>query len=97
MTSTETIDMRAESKARRARNKENSPRILMQHGIEFSVHNDGAHLIVRHGELKADFWPATGFYKARVPGSKHGRGVFNLIKELGSSGCGRESAAVDQR
>lgn len=103
--SAETRERREESKARRERNRENSTRILMQHGVSFSAHNDGAHLIVRHGELKIDFWPATGCYKARIPGSQHGRGVFNLIKELGipvrqqkppSNGLPRESVSADQ-
>jgi len=67
---------RDDGKRRRARNRENSPRILREHGISFVTRNDGAHLIVMD---KVDFWPGTGKWIVRETG-RSGRGVYGLIR-----------------
>ncbi len=66
------------SKVKRARNREHSTKLLVESGIPFSLHNGGAHLIVkvRHGFV--DFWPGTGSWVCRST-KKQGRGVRKLI------------------
>jgi hypothetical protein len=75
-------DLKAESAARRKSNRERSSQMLVALGVEFETRNDGAHLIVKHNGVTVDFWPGTGKYITRRT-SKHGRGVFNLLKLLG--------------
>lgn len=79
----EPIDLKAESVQRRANNRERSCSLLRYLGVDFDVKNDGAHLIVRHEGQTFDFWPGTGKYKPRTPGTPYGRGVFNMLKLLG--------------
>lgn len=77
--------MKEDSKERRARNRDKSPAILRKHGIAYHSRNGGAHLIIVEDlSVVADFWPGTGKWIFRR-GSKEGRGVFSLIKELGGS------------
>jgi hypothetical protein len=71
------------NKLRRAANRERSAGMLQGLGIQFEVKNDGAHLIVRHEGQTVDFWPGTGKFIPRAPRSRHGRGVFNMLKLLG--------------
>ena len=68
------------SQERRAGNRESSPKLLEQAGVEFQSCNNGAHVIVTGaGWELIDFWPGTGKWIARE--TKHkGRGVFNLLK-----------------
>ncbi|WP_440984955.1 hypothetical protein ACQHIH_16215 [Xanthomonas sontii] len=78
--------MREIGRERRASNRETSPQVLQQHGVQFEVKNDGAHLVVRHAGKVADLWPGTGKYRVRRPGGKgekYRRGVFNLLRDLG--------------
>ncbi len=77
------IGWKAESAERRESNRENSAKVLADHGVQFETKNIGAHLIVTHGGKTADFWPGTGKYILRG-GGKPGRGVFNLLKLLGA-------------
>ena len=69
---------------KRASNRDAAPRILEEHGVSFTSHNAGAHLIVVGAMCTADFWPGTGKYISRPgrPGAKpvEGRGIFNLMK-----------------
>lgn len=79
--------MRADSKAKRASNREWSAAHLTEKGIKFDSRNDGAHLIVRHNGKRADFWPGTGKWIIQaIPGKEpqHGRGVRGLVARLGS-------------
>lgn len=73
---------RAEGKMRRASNRESTPALLRQNGVDFETKNGGAHLIVRHAGKVADIWPGTGKYQVRGTG-RYRRGVFNLLRELG--------------
>lgn len=74
--------MRVEGRRRRESNRNTSPAILEKHGVAFEVKDNGAHLVVWHGDLVADFWPGTGKYKLRsAPTYK--RGVFPLLRDLG--------------
>lgn len=75
-------DAREESKLRRASNRENSAKILLERGISFTSHNKEAHLVVKHGKAVVDFWPGTGKYIFRKTNVR-GRGVFNLLNDLG--------------
>lgn len=70
--------MSEEGKLKREKNRESSPSILRQKGIEFEIKNMGAHLIVKGRDCLIDFWPGTGKFIARD--GKKGRGVFNIIK-----------------
>ena len=81
------FDPVAESKARRAGHRENSPAMLRGAGIAFETKNNGAHLIVRHNAKVADFWPGTGKFGIRGDVDAKGdqrwyRGVRLLIKRL---------------
>ena len=74
------------SPERRAGHRENSSRILAKAGIKFRSKNDGAHLIVTHDGVTADFWPGTGLFIFRTDpphGWTRGRGVFNLLRRFG--------------
>lgn len=79
---------REAGRERRASNRETTPEVLRQHGVQFQVKNGGAHLIVQHGGKVADLWPGTGKYQVRGSGG-YRRGVFNLLRELGVTGGGK--------
>lgn len=64
---------------KRAENRDTSVQLLKDRKVEFTSHNDGAHLRVKRGEGWIDFWPGTGLWKHGV---KTGRGVFSLLKYL---------------
>jgi hypothetical protein len=68
-------------KLKTAHNRENSAYLLDKNDIEYEVKNGGAHLIVSHNGLVADFWPGTGKYTIRGT-NMYNRGVFNLLKDL---------------
>ena len=76
--------MRQESQERRARNREESAKILTDAGVQFLSRNGGAHLIVEHEGKIVHFWPGTGKWKVlRGPGyTQDGRGVFTLLNWL---------------
>jgi hypothetical protein len=67
-------------KEKTASNRASSAAYLRSRGIEFSEHNNGAHLIVGHNGLVVDFWPGTGLWIVR--NGRKGRGVRNLVREL---------------
>jgi hypothetical protein len=69
------------SKNKRARNREWSANFLESKGIHFETKNNGAHLIVKHGHITADFWPGTGKWIDRAIGI-YSRGVRKLVKHL---------------
>jgi hypothetical protein len=69
---------------KRAKNRESSETVLTRHGIAHESRNNGAHLIVRRNNYTVDFWPGTGKYIFRETSPViQGRGVFNLIRQLG--------------
>lgn len=74
-----------EKKDKRASNREKSSAILAAKGICYKANNNGAHLVVTHGDMTVDFWPGTGKYIRRAD-KKAGRGVFNLLALLGQGG-----------
>ena len=49
--------------------------------LSYELKNSGYHCIVRAGGKTVDFWPSTGKYIVR--GGKTGRGVFNMLREIG--------------
>ena len=69
---------REASQIKRASNREASRRLLDDAGVAFTVHNDGAHLVV---ERRWDFWPGTGKWIDRR-GGKYRRGVFPLLAAI---------------
>lgn len=74
--------LRETGRDKRASNRQTSPEVLRSHGVSFTAHNNGAHLIVTHADKVADFWPVTGTYNVR--GTKaYRRGVFRLLRDLG--------------
>lgn len=75
--------MRQRSAEKRAGNREHSAEVLRRAGIAFTTHNNGAHLIVKHGGIRVDFWPGTGKWSSQ--GGRVDRGVFRLLKFLGVS------------
>lgn len=70
--------MKAESKERRARNRERSAQMLRDAGITFEERNAGAHLVVAG---RYDFWPGTGLWVARGDKTKR-RGVHSLVARI---------------
>ncbi|KKN56856.1 hypothetical protein LCGC14_0567810 [marine sediment metagenome] len=78
----ETFDgLREHSQKKRAANRASSRGLLEHAGVAFTVHNDGAHLVVAG---RWDFWPGTGKWIDRQ-GGKYRRGVFPLIKAIRSA------------
>ncbi|MDL2279850.1 hypothetical protein LJC15_04210 [Desulfovibrio sp. OttesenSCG-928-G11] len=75
-------DVKAIKQQKRESNRLRGAELLKQHGIAFTEKNDGAHLVVSHGGMTADYWPGTGKFIFRQ-GSGKGRGIFNLLKRLG--------------
>lgn len=71
--------MREESAEKRRINLEKSTQILREAGVSFESRNEGVHLIIRTDAGKVNFYPSTGRYN----GALDGRGVFNLLKDLG--------------
>ena len=74
-------ELRKRGKTKRAKNRENAPRLLKEAGITFDVYNSGAHLIVGHGDVVVDFWPGTGLWIPRTENTR-GYGVHNLISYM---------------
>lgn len=76
--------MKEHSKAKRASNRENGQRFLMEAGIPFIEKNGGAHLVVEGSDCFIDYWPGTGRWITRN-GCK-GFGVRNLIQHITKKG-----------
>ena len=72
--------MKEHSKAKRASNRENGQKFLMEAGIPFVEKNEGAHLIVEGSSCFIDYWPGTGRWIARD--GRKGFGVRNLIQHV---------------
>lgn len=72
-------ELRSESKAKRARNRDLSLKLLRERGVTYTVKNGGAHIIV-NGRI--DFWPGTGLWIER--GGARGRGVKDLLRHIGA-------------
>lgn len=80
-----------EGQEKRARNREDSRRLLLEAGLPFETRNDGAHLIVRSswGDV-FDFWPGTGKFVESTKSKafketghrRKGRGVRSLVAML---------------
>jgi len=70
-------------KNKRTNNRVTSANILKENNISFDVHNNGAHLIVRHEGFIVDFWPGTGKYIVRGSNT-YKRGVYRLLKDIGA-------------
>lgn len=75
-------ELQARNKEKRACNRENSAKILLQNEVEFTTHNNGAHLIVKGRCGTVDFWPGTGRWQLRS--GRSGFGVKNLINIVAS-------------
>lgn len=74
-------DVKQWRQEKRAFNREESRKLLERGGIQHTVHNDGAHLIVSHNSYKVDFWPGTGRWTIRGAG-RSGRGVLNMLDAI---------------
>lgn len=70
--------MRQASQEKRAKNRERSQALLVKAGIQFTTHNNGAHLVVAE---RYDFWPGTGYWRARGENTAR-RGVHKLIARI---------------
>ena len=68
------------SMAKRAHNRENSPKVLDEHGISYEAKSGGIHLIVTGNTCLIDFWPGTGRWIAR--NEKVGYGVWRLVAAI---------------
>jgi len=73
-------DVRAARAEKRAKNREQSTRLLGERKIVFQSFNGGAHLIIEHRDLTVDYWPGTGRWHVR--GGTKGFGVKKLLKRL---------------
>ena len=63
---------------KRAKNRDDSAKILQDFGIKFEDKNMGAHLIITGNGKTIDFWPGTGLWKMRGSKQKY-RGVHSLV------------------
>ena len=72
--------LKEQGQKRRARNRSNSPKMLEGAGLAFETKNNGAHLIIRVGEVRFDLWPGTGLWVENGDHSKQRRGVRSLIR-----------------
>lgn len=70
--------LREASQEKRASNREFAVVHLKENQIPFTVHNEGAHLIVEGPDCYIDFWPGTGKLKTRK--GEAGFGIRNLVK-----------------
>ncbi len=78
-------DMREASKAKRTDNRVQGAIALMEAGIHYTVHNDGAHIVIPRAKpfVYVDYWPGTGLWQARGWTSQQSRrGVRTLIAFL---------------
>lgn len=72
---------RKANQRKKAHNRENSPKMLKEAGVQFRSCNDGLHLIVQGPKEAIDFWPGTGKWRER--GTNITRyGVRGLIKYI---------------
>lgn len=69
-------------KQKRANNRFKSAQLLREAGMQFESKNFDAHLIVKHGGRVVDFWPGTGLWIDRKPGSSRAYGVRALMTHL---------------
>lgn len=69
----------AEHKRKTAHNRASSLKRLEAVGVEFTCHNNGAHLVVRSEKGLIDFWPGTGKWIGRTCDGE-GRGVLRLLR-----------------
>ncbi|MBN3777409.1 hypothetical protein G3O06_07570 [Burkholderia sp. Ac-20345] len=93
----ESDSLMSDGQVRRARNREQSNRLLRENGYDFDVRNGAAHLIVRTARGIVDFWPGTGKWITRFPvaGAKVAdRGVKNLIAFAAPSPAAAASPAA---
>lgn len=70
--------LREVSQIKRASNRENGARLLREAGIDYTSHNNHAHLVIRD---RWDYWPGTGKWIDRR-GGKHRRGVAGLLAAI---------------
>lgn len=75
-------EMKQQGKIKRSKNRTQTQELLKEKGIDFTEHNDGAHLIIKTLEHTFDLWPGTGKYLNRST-HRYGRGVFSLLREIG--------------
>jgi hypothetical protein len=67
--------------AKRAHNTEASTYALIDAGVEYTSHNNGAHLKIKCAQGMIDFWPSTGLYHLTTSQHvKKGRGVRHVIR-----------------
>lgn len=69
--------LRSRSQEKRSSNRKQSAKYLQDRDIQFTEHNDGAHLIVEGQSTYIDFWPGTGKWNSRC--GRKGFGVSNLV------------------
>lgn len=74
-------EYKKDSQVKRNDNVQSSTQLLIDHDIDFTVHNNGYHLIVTYERELIDFWPSTGKWIPRETG-KHYRGVRKLIQYI---------------
>lgn len=73
-------DYKKAKKAKKEQNNKSSTALIKElYDVETK---SPYHLVVRHNDVVADFWPSTGKYHIRGTGKYH-RGIRNLIKEMG--------------
>lgn len=75
------VDLREESKLKRASNRIHGLQRLQEEGIGIeSINNNGSHIVVKHNGLTIDYWPGTGLFIVRNDGGLQRRGIRNLVK-----------------
>ena len=59
----------------RARNRDTAIQMLSDRNVEYSVHNDGAHIVI-HRPVRIDFWPGPGLW---ISGVTRENGIDKLL------------------
>lgn len=85
---------KAERQIKRAKNRDDSLRILREARAVFEVKNGGAHVIVTAADQMIDFWPGTGLWIVRGK-EKRRRGVASLLAFVASR-CAAPPKPVDR-
>lgn len=61
-----------QQKQERAKRRAQAEQQLKDRGINYTVHNDGAHIVIEEGGATFDFWPGTVRWRMRPHKSQYG-------------------------
>ena len=73
------------NKAKKQSNIQKSTQLLIDLDVDFTIHNNGIHLVIEYEAGVIDFWPSTGRWIPRdVSGYQpEERGIFSMLTFMG--------------